>query len=101
MSLIDMRFQHGRTLDEARRRLQSTVDEVHRQFGPTIRSATWSADRSRVRLEGVGFWLEMAVDAQTLHAKGDIVLLGQLLGDQMRAGLNRVLERTFQRSLPP
>jgi hypothetical protein len=101
VSLIDLRFQHGHTLDEARRRLQSTVDEVYRQFGSTIRSAAWSPDRSRVKLEGVGFWVEIAVDAHTLHAKGDIVLLGQLLGDQMRAGLNRILERTFQKSLPP
>jgi hypothetical protein len=99
--LIDLRFQHGHTLDEARRRLHSTVDEVYRQFGPTIRNAAWSPDRNRVELEGVGFWVEIAVDAHTLHAKGDILLLGRLLGDQMRAGLNRILERTFDKSLPP
>ena len=101
MSLIDLRFQHSHTLDEARRRLQSTVDELYRQFGPTIRSAVWSPDRNRVKLEGVGFWVEITVDAHALHAKGDIVFLGQLLGDQMKAGLNRILERTFQKSLPP
>jgi hypothetical protein len=54
-----------------------------------------------VRLEGVGFWVEMAVDAQTLHATGDILLLGRLLGGEMRASLQRALERTFQKSLPP
>jgi hypothetical protein len=43
----------------------------------------------------------MAVDADTLHAKGDIVLLGRLFGGQMRAGLNRILERIFHQSLPP
>jgi hypothetical protein len=101
VSLIDLRFQHEQTLDEARRRLQSTVDEVHRQVGATIRRVTWSSDRARVKLEGIGFWIEMAVDAHTLHAKGDIVLLGQLLGGQIRASLNRILERTFQKSLPP
>jgi hypothetical protein len=101
VSLIDLRFEHGQTVDEARRRLHSAVDEVHRQFGSTIRSATWSPDRDRVKLEGVGFWVEMAVDAHTLHAKGDIVLLGRLLGGQMRAGLNRILERTFHKTLPP
>ena len=101
MSLIDLRFQHGHTLDEARRRLHSTVDEVHRQFGPTIRNAAWSPDRNRVKLEGVGFWLEITVDEHALHAKGDIAFLGRLLGDQMRAGLNRILERTFHKSLPP
>lgn len=101
MSLIDLRLQHGQTVDEARRRLQSTVDELHRQLGGAIRSTSWSPDRDRVRLEGVGFWVEMAVDAQALHATGDILLLGRLLGGEMRAGLQRTLERTFQRSLPP
>jgi len=99
--LIDLRLQHGQTIDEARRRLHSAVDEVHRQFGATIRSTTWSADRDRVKLDGVGFWVEMAIDAHILHAKGDIALLGQLLGGQMRAGLSRILERTFHKSLPP
>ena len=101
MSLIDLRFQHGQTVNEARRRLQSTVDDVQRQFGPAIRSATWSPDRDQVKLEGVGFWLALAVDAHTLHAKGDIALLGRLLGGQMRAGLDRILERTFHKRLPP
>jgi hypothetical protein len=101
VSLIDLKFQHGQTVDEARRRLQSTVDEVQRQFGAAIRSATWSSDRDRVELEGVGFWVEIAVDAQLLHAKGDVVLLGQLLGGRMKAGLSRILERTFHKSLPP
>ena len=101
MSFIDLTFQHGQPLDEAQRRLHTAVDEVQRQFGATIRSATWSPDRNRVKLEGVGFWVEMAVDAHTLHAKGDIVLLGRLLGGPMSAGLNRILERTFHKSLPP
>lgn len=101
MSLIDLRLQHGQPVDEARRRLHSTVDELHRQLGSAIRSTSWSPDRDRVRLEGVGFWVEMAVDAQTLHATGDILLLGRLLGGEMRASLQRALERTFQKSLPP
>lgn len=101
MSLIDLSFQHGQTLDEARRRLNSAVDEVHRQLGPAIQNATWSADRSRVKVDGVGFWVEMAVDAQALHAKGDIELLGRLIGDRVRGGLNRILERTFHKRLSP
>ena len=101
MSLIDLRFQHGQTIDEARRRLRRAVDEVHRQFGPAIQSETWSPDRDRVKLEGLGFWVEMAVDAHTVHAKGDIVLLGQLLGGRMRAHFDRILEGIFDKSLPP
>jgi len=101
MALIDLTFQHGQTADEARRRLQDTVAEVQRQVGSTIRSVTWSPGRDRVKLDGVGFWVEMAVDAHAVHAKGDILLLGRLLGDQMTARLAGILERTFHKSLPP
>jgi hypothetical protein len=47
----------------------------------------------------VGFWLEMSVDAQVLHATGDIPMLGRLLGGQFTSGLRQIVERTFQKKL--
>lgn len=66
-----------------------------------IQRVEWAADRSRVKLEGVGFWVEMSVDAQALHATGDIPILSRLLGGQMAASLSQIIERTFQKKLPP
>ena len=100
MPLIDLTLQHGQTLDEARRRLERTVQEVNAQFGAMIQRIEWAADRSRVKLMGVGFWVEMSVDAVALHATGDIPILGRLLGGQISAGFRQILERTFQK-LPP
>jgi hypothetical protein len=54
-----------------------------------------------VKLEGTGFWAEIWVDAQALHATGDIPILGRLLGGQMNAGLRQIIERIFQKQLPP
>ena len=101
MPLIDLTLQHGRTLDDARKHLETTVSEVNAQFGSMIRRVEWATDRSRVKLDGVGFWVEMSVDAQVLHAKGDIPILGRLLGGQMTSGLRQIIERTFQKKLPP
>ena len=101
MPLIDLTLQHGRTLDDARKHLETTVSEVNAQFGSMIRRVEWATDRSRVKLDGVGFWVEMSVDAQVLHAQGDIPILGRLLGGQMTSGLRQIIERTFQKKLPP
>jgi Putative polyhydroxyalkanoic acid system protein (PHA_gran_rgn) len=100
MPLIDITLQHGQTLEEARRRLERTVKEANAQFRSMIQRVDWAADRSRVKLDGVGFWVEMSVDAQVLHATGDIPILGRLLGSQMTSGLRQIIERTFQKKLP-
>jgi hypothetical protein len=101
MPLIDLTLQHGQSLDEARRRLATTVSEVRNQFGAMIQRVEWAADHSRVKISGIGFWVEMSVDALTLHATGDIPILGRLLGGQVSTGLRQILERTFQKRLPP
>ena len=101
MPMIDLTLQHGQTLEEARRRLETTVNEVNARFGSMIRRAEWAADRSRVKLDGVGFWVEMSVDAQALHATGDIPILGRLLGGQLTSGLRQIIRQTFQKKLPP
>ena len=101
MPLIDLTLRHGQTLEEARRRLEMTVNEVNARFGSMIRRTEWISDRSRVKVDGVGFWLEMAVDAQLLHATGDIPILGRLLGSQFESGVKQIVEQTFQKKLPP
>jgi hypothetical protein len=67
MPLITFSLQHGRTLAEARQRLATAVDEVHRRGGALVQHVTWSADHTQVRLEGVGYWVAMRVDAQALQ----------------------------------
>jgi hypothetical protein len=101
MPLIDLTLQHGQTLEEARRRLEKAVNEVSARFGSMIRGTEWAPDRSRVKLDGLGFWVEMSVDVQVLHATGDIPILGRLLGGQFVSGLKQIVERTFQKRLPP
>lgn len=99
MPLINLSVKHGRSLEEARSHLETAVDKVHNQFRTLVRRVAWSADRSRVRLDGVGFWVEMWVDAQEVHASGDIPLLGGLLGSPVATGLKQVLQQTFQNKL--
>ena len=100
MPLINLSLQHGRTLEEARQRLETAVREVHDRCGALVQHVQWSADHNQVRLEGVGFWVEMAVDAQEVHVSGDFPLLGGLLGGPVVTGLKQIVQQTFQKQLP-
>jgi hypothetical protein len=101
MPLINLTVRHGRTLEEASRRLETAVHEVSRRFGALVRRVAWAADRNRVKVEGVGFWIEMWVDAEAVHAAGDIPILGGLLGSQFASGLKQIVQQTFQKRLQP
>jgi hypothetical protein len=100
MPLISLSVQHGRTQDEARRRLEETVREISTTFGAAVRRVQWTVDRTRARLEGVGFWLEMWVDAQAIHVTGDAPLVGRLLGGRVGSRLRDLVERTLRKQLP-
>jgi hypothetical protein len=99
MSLINLSLKHGRTAAEARTSLETAVGDVRGLFGAMIQRADWSSDRNRVRLEGAGFWVEMIVDDQHVHATGDIPFLGGLLGGPVGGGLKKILEQRFQKTL--
>ena len=97
--MFDLTFAHGKTLDEARRGLERAVDQVSTQFAAMVRRVEWTADRTRVKLEGVGVHVEMWVDARDVHAIGDIPALGALLGGPLASGMKQILQRTFQKQL--
>jgi len=100
MALIDVSVKHGRTLEEARSRMETAVNDVHSLCRTLVRQVVWSADRHQVRLDGAGFWVEMRVDAEAVHVSGDLPLLGGLLGSPISTGIKQIVERTFQKELP-
>jgi hypothetical protein len=100
MPLMTLSVQHGHTFEEARQRLETVVQEVTRRLGTLVRRVEWSTDRSQVRLEGIGCWIEMQVDAQAVRVSADIPVLGRLLGSSVTTHLKALVRRTFQRTLP-
>jgi hypothetical protein len=98
--LINLSVKHHRTQEEARRRLETAVQELSGTLGVVLRQVEWATDRNKVRLEGVGFWVEMWVDAQALHASGDAPIVGRLLGGPLGVRLKQIVERTFRKQLP-
>jgi hypothetical protein len=100
MSLLTLSVQHGHTFDEARNRLETAVHELRSRFGTLVRRVEWSTDRRQVRMEGIGCWIEIQVDAQAVHVSADIPVRGRLLGGSVTTGLKEMVQRTFQHTLP-
>ena len=80
--------------------METVVHEIPSRFGTPVRRVEWSTDRSQVRLEGIGCWIEMQVDAQAVHVSADIPVLGRLLGGSVTTRLKEIVQRTFQPKLP-
>jgi hypothetical protein len=93
-------IQHGHTFEEARRHLETAVHETTSRFGTLVRRVEWSTDRSQVRLEGIGLWINLQVDAQAVHLSADFPGLSRLLGGSVTTRLKEILQRTFQQKLP-
>jgi hypothetical protein len=95
MSAITMSIKHGRTLAEAKVQLEKAVAQVQRQFGTLIQETIWSEDRARVKLVGRGFEAELWLDAEFVHATGDVPLLTGLCRGPLAAAFRQILQQAF------
>lgn len=99
MSLVNLSVRHGRTLDDARQRLEQVVAEVQKNLGAVVHQTEWSADRSSARLAGIGFEARLSVDVQEVHVAIDVPLLGNILASPVVARLKEVVQDKFQKRL--
>jgi hypothetical protein len=101
MSQIQLSLKHGRTLEEARTQMASAVNQVKSSFSGLVQDVQWAGDGNAATLKGKGFTIDMRVDADTLHLTGDLAFLGALLKGPVVNGLKKIVEKTFQKRLPP
>ena len=99
MSLINLSVKHGRTIDDARQKLEQSVDDVNTRFGSFVQRVDWTDDRNQVTISGTGFKIEMRVDSEAIHVIGDIPLVGKLLASPIVTGLKTAIENRFQKRL--
>ena len=99
LPLITLSLQHDRSEAASRQQLERVVQQMQDQFGGWVRKTSWSHDRKEVRLDGRGFWIEMAVDDVLFHITGDIPLLANLFGGGISTGIQRIVESTFHKQL--
>jgi hypothetical protein len=98
MSVINLSLKHGKTLEVAQAQLEKAVEDVRTTLGTLVRRIDWTGDHRTVTLYGTGFHVEMWVDAQEVHAKGDLAFLG-LLSGPLTSGLKGILQKSFPKQL--
>src|SRR4051794_27120554 len=97
MSLVNLSVKHGLSLEVARANFEKGIEAARSQFGMWIRQVDWSADRTAAKLSGPGFTVAMSVDAQEVHAEGNLPAFAHFL----EAPLKAFLQKTFAKPLPP
>lgn len=97
MSLMNLSIKHGRTLEEARTRLESAIADACSQFAAMIERIEWSSDHNQVKISGTGFEAELRVDAVEVHATVKVPLLGGLLGNSVKSAVQQILQQNFPR----
>lgn len=95
MPLINLSVKHGRTLDDARGRLEMAVTDARAKFGLLVQRVEWADDRNSVRMSGTGFSADMRVDENEVHVSVDVPILGRLLGNPVQAGLKGIVQKAF------
>jgi hypothetical protein len=96
MPLLNMSVKHGQTWEIARANFERGITEASTKFAIWIQRVEWSADRTSAKLFGPGFVVEIWVDAQEVHATGDLPLIAKLF----EAPLKAFLQQTFHKQIP-
>jgi hypothetical protein len=96
MSFLSLSVKHGQTWEAARVHFERGITEANATFGVWIRRVEWSADRTSAKLFGPGFEVEMWVDSQEVHARGDFSTVAQLFEVPLKA----FLRQRFLKQLP-
>ena len=100
MPAISMAVEHGRGLEEARTHLRTAVELTVGRFGPLVRRVDWSAAGDSVRVIGLGFTIDLAVDATHVRVTGDLAGPGGMIAGRVADGLKQIVQRVFAKKLP-
>ena len=103
MPLVNVSVKHNTTFDDAKVRLDGAVADVQTKFAAVVKNVTWAPDRTAVTLTGPGVIVDLKVDAEHVHATGDIPLLNLLGGglkQRISDGLKGALQRHFPKGIP-
>ncbi len=103
MPLVNVSVKHNTTFDDAKSRLEQAVADVQGKFASVVRNIAWSPDRTAVKLTGPGVIVDLSVDAEHVHATGDVPLLNLLgggIGKRISEGLKGTLQRHFPKGIP-
>ncbi len=80
--------------------ISMAVEQTVGRFGPLVRRVDWSPAGDAVRVTGMGFTADIAVDATHVRVTGDLSGPGGMLAGPVAAGLKQIVQKVFAKKLP-
>jgi hypothetical protein len=99
MPAINLSLEHGRSLDEAKVVLRSATELTCARFGLLVRRTEWAPAGDAVVVTGIGFRVDMKVDAKQVHVTGDLPSLGGILNSPVVGGIKQIVTQAFRKRL--
>ncbi len=84
MAALKMSVKHGLPFDVAKAHFEKGIKAAEIQHGNHIKQVEWSDDRTRAKLSGTGFAVELTVDHDSVHADGHVPFFVKFLEGPIR-----------------
>ena len=92
MAALNMSVKHGQGLDVARANFEKGITSAQSQYGKYIRQVDWSDDRNSARLSGKGFSVDLTLDAESVHATGEVPFFVRFMEGPIRKFVEQTLK---------
>jgi hypothetical protein len=97
MSVLTLAVKHGQTQEQARARLEHSIEQVRAQYGALVQRIDWSPDRNACRLTASGgVVVDLRVDATDVHVTADLPGLLGVLASPLLLGVRGIVEKEFK-----
>ena len=95
MADISIAHKHGLTLDEAKTKTESIVDDVLADFPSLIDKINWNGDKTRADLKGKGFSGLFAVTDEAMKIDIDLKFFAKPFKSKVEEKIQNRIEKYF------
>ena len=92
MSAFKMSVKHGQPFEVAKANFEKGITSAAAQFGQFIKTVDWADDRTAARLGGPGFSVDLKVDAEAVHASGEVPFFVRFMEGPIRKFVEQTLK---------
>lgn len=93
MARLDLKLEHGQSMDVAQAKLEAGVAAAMERYGSWIGRLDWSEDRHCATVSGAGYEVRLWYDEQFVHAQGHVPLAWKLFEPAIKAHIRKVIDR--------
>ncbi len=93
MARLDMKLEHGQSVDVAQAKFEASVAEAVERYGSWIARLDWSDDRHCATATGTGYEVRLWYDERFVHVQGQVPLAWKLFEGAIRSRIRKAIDR--------